>query len=218
MAEADSNKPNDEPEIDATEQPVPETPISPQAPQRQPISITITDIELEQLKKDVAECKDKYQRALAEAENARKRMQKERQELIQYALQNILVDFLNPIDHLENALQFTQQASDDVKHWAIGFQMILNQFKEVLSNNGAMPFESEGAHFDPLKHEAIEMVQTNEYSPGTIVAETLRGYKMNNRTIRPAKVKVAKAIPSKKEEGSNEDKDKNMEKQSNSKN
>lgn len=174
-------------------------------PVKEPVSITITDLELENLRRESADFKNKYQHSLAEAENARKRLQKERQELIQYALQNLVADFLNPIDHLENALKFTEQASDEVKHWAFGFNMILNQFKEVLSNNGVVSFISEGAHFDPSKHEAVEMVETSECPPGTVVGESLRGYKMGERIIRPAKVKVSKAPTLPKEETKNEE-------------
>jgi molecular chaperone GrpE len=153
-----------------------------------------TESEVESLKSELNEYKDKYLRVLADSENARKRLQKERQELIQYALQNVIVDFLNPIDHMENALKFTQQASEEVKHWAVGFMMILNQFKDVLTNQGVFPFESEGTHFDPHSHEAIEMIETIDYPPGTIVSESLKGYKMGNRTIRPARVVVAKTL------------------------
>jgi len=160
---------------------------------RIPKPVTIMDIELEQLRKELAENKDKYLRSLAEAENARKRLQKEKQEMIQYAQQNIIVDFLNPIDHLENALKFANQMSDDVKHWAIGFQMILNQFKDVLTNNGVKSFPSEGKIFDPHLHEAVESIATNDFTSGTIVEESLRGYTMGEKTIRPARVKVAKA-------------------------
>jgi molecular chaperone GrpE len=154
--------------------------------------IASTDIELEQLKSELNECKDKYLRILAESENARKRLQKERQELIQYAVQNVIVDFLNPIDHFENALGFSQQASDEVKHWALGFQMILSQFKDVLTSNGVSAVRSVGTSFDPNFHDAIEMVATADYPPGTVVEENLKGYKMGDRTIRPARVKVAK--------------------------
>lgn len=162
-------------------------------PIRAPKMITISDIELEQLKKELAETKDKYLRTLAENENARKRLVREKQEMIQYALQNIIVDFLNPIDHMENALKFTQQMSDDVKHWAIGFQMILTQFKDVLTNNGVAPYISEGKPFDPHLHEAVETVATADFPPGTVSEECLKGYTMGDRTIRPARVKVAKA-------------------------
>jgi molecular chaperone GrpE len=174
------------------ERPSPAPKVEP-PPSREPKPITITDIQWEQLNKEAAECKDKYLRLLAESENARKRLQKERQELIQYALQNMIVDFLNPIDHLENALNYTQQASDEVKHWAMGFQMILNQFKDVLNNNGVVPFVSIGKPFDPHAHEAVEMVITTESPAGTVIEESIRGYKMGDKTIRPARVKVAKA-------------------------
>lgn len=171
MAEADDNQ-DEEPKIDST--------------------VFQAEKELEELKKQAAEFKDKYQRALAEAENARKRLQKEKQEMIQYSLQNIFAEFLSPIDHMENALKFSGQASEEVRHWAMGFQMILNQFKDVLSNNGVISFSSVGTPFDPSKHEAIEILHTSEYEPGTVVAESLKGYKMGERTIRPARVTVAK--------------------------
>jgi len=148
--------------------------------------------ELELLKQEIAECKDKYLRVLAESENARKRLQKEKQEMIQYALQNVIIDFLNPIDHMENALKFTQQMPDVVKNWAVGFEMILTQFKDVLSSNGVAPFASEGMAFDPHIHEAVETVITTDFPPGIVIEENLRGYKMGDKTIRPARVKVSK--------------------------
>jgi molecular chaperone GrpE len=161
---------------------------------RQPVQVSISDIELEKIKAEAAEYKDKYLRLLAESENARKRLQKERQELIQYAVQNVILDFLNPIDHMENALKFTQQMSPEVKSWAVGFQMILTQFKDVLANNGVIPFVSEGTEFDPHRHEAVEMIATSNFPPGVVVEESVRGYKIGDRTLRPARVKVSKAV------------------------
>lgn len=158
----------------------------------QPKTTTVGGLELESLRRELAETKDKYLRVLAESENARKRLQKEKQETIQYALQNVIVDFLNPIDHMENALSFTQQMSEDVKNWAAGFQMILTQFKDVLSNNGVTPFSSEGKPFDPHRHEAVETVESSTVPPGTVIEESLKGYIMGDKTIRPARVKVSK--------------------------
>lgn len=160
---------------------------------REPKPITVMDIELEALRRENTENKDKYLRLLAEMENTRKRLQKERQEHIQYALQNVIADFLNPIDHMENALGYTDNMPDQVKNWAVGFKMILEQFKDVLTTNGVQPFKSVGAHFDPHSHEAVEMVETDKQEPGTIVEESIKGYKMGDRVIRPARVKVAKA-------------------------
>ena len=158
--------------------------------------------ELKKLMEEAAEYKDKYLRLLAEMDNMRKRLQKERQEMIQYAVQNVIVDFLNPLDHLENALRHADQAPAEVKHWALGFQMILNQFKDVLSNNGVAPFQSVGTPFDPHSHEAIETVATSEHPEGFVVSESVKGYKMGGKTIRPARVAVA--ISESKEENNQE--------------
>jgi molecular chaperone GrpE len=178
------------------DQTIDDTPLEPpsDAPPSEKMEAPAPKSELEQLKIEIAECKEKYLRVLAESENARKRMQKERQELVQFAVQNVIVDFLSPIDHLENALKFAHQMSDEVKRWAIGFQMILNQFKEVLTNHHVRPFKSEGMQFDPHSHEALETIATNDYAPGIVVSESVVGYKMGDRTIRPARVKVSKEL------------------------
>lgn len=158
-----------------------------------PKQVMVTDEELKGLQKELLDYKDKYLRQLADAENARKRMQKEREELTRYAVENLIVEFLNPLDNLDNALRVAQDMSDEVRNWAFGFQMILAQFKDVLAQNGVTAVVSLGAPFDPHLHEAIEMVESADQAPGTIVEECVRGYKMGERTIRPARVKVAQA-------------------------
>lgn len=136
--------------------------------------------------------KEKYFRALAEQENMRKRMQKEKQEMLRYCYENCISEFLAPLDNLENALRFTDQASAEVKNWAMGFQMIMAQFKEVLHNHGVVAYHSEGNTFDPHYHEAVEIIETDEHPDGAILKEFTKGYKSASRTIRPARVKVAK--------------------------
>lgn len=136
--------------------------------------------------------KDKYFRTLAEMENMRKRMQKERQEVARFGIENSISEFLPPIDNFENALRFAEGATGEVKSWAIGFEMILSQFKEVLHNHGIVSFHSEGNTFDPQNHEAVEIVETTDYPDGSILHEFTKGYKSVSRTIRPARVKVAK--------------------------
>jgi molecular chaperone GrpE len=158
-----------------------------------PKQVLITDEELRTLQKEILEYKDKYLRLLADAENARKRLQKERQEISRYAVENLIVDFLRPLDNLENALRFAQDMSDEVKNWAFGFQMILTQFKDVLAQHGVIPFDSVGRAFNPHDHEAIEMVETTMQPPGIIIEESVRGYKMGDRIIRVPRVKVSKA-------------------------
>jgi len=141
---------------------------------------------------------DKYLRLLAENENVRKRMTKEKHDNAKFAVENVIAEFLAPIDSFEQALGFADQMSDETKNWAIGFQMILDQLKEVLSMRGITPFTSEGQMFDPHRHEAVEVEETEEHPDGTILKEFLRGYIVHDRILRPARVKVAKA-PKKEE-------------------
>src|SRR3990167_7141918 len=138
------------------------------------------------------EWKDKYFRAIAEMENMRKRMQKERHEMARFGIENAISEFLPAIDNFENALRFAEGASGEIKSWAMGFEMILSQFKEVLHNHGIVSFHSEGNTFDPEFHDAVEIVETSEYPDGAILHEFAKGYKNAHRTIRPARVKVAK--------------------------
>lgn len=155
--------------------------------------ITLTEQEWNAVKEELAEYKDKYLRLLADMENSRKRMQKERQELTQYAIEQVIADFLHPLDNLENALKFAEQASTELRNWAAGFNMILGQFRDVLANQGVTAVKSIDTIFDPNVHEAVENIETDDKAPGTIVEECVKGYKIGDRTIRPARVKVAKA-------------------------
>lgn len=157
-----------------------------------PKQVLITDEELRGLQKEMLDYKDKYLRLLADAENSRKRLQKEKQEIARYALEHLIVDILRPLDNLENALRFAQEMSDEVKNWAFGFQMISSQFKDILAQNGVNSFDSIGKPFNPHDHEAIEMIESTDHPDGMIIEEHVRGYKMGDRTIRAARVKVAK--------------------------
>lgn len=138
--------------------------------------------------------KDKYLRVLAEAENTRRRLQKEKQDMMRFAIDHVLLDVLAPIDQLESALKYADQMSGEVKNWALGFQMILNQFKEVLTSHGVSSFVSEGEKFDPSKHEAVETEETDTAADGTILKELAKGYRCGDRIIRAARVKVAKKV------------------------
>lgn len=137
--------------------------------------------------------KDKYLRVLAEAENARKRLQKDKLEAVQYAEASLLEEILQPIDNMENALRFAKDAAPEIRNWALGFEMILGQLKDVLSQHGVSPIESLDKEFDPHLHEAVEMIETSEKPSGTILTEFSRGYRIGNKVLRPARVKVAKA-------------------------
>ena len=148
--------------------------------------------ETSNLQEQLDEYKDKYFRLLAEMENARKRMQRDKQEMTRFAVENVIAEMLLPIDTFENALCFVDQMSAETRNWAMGFQMILSQLKDVLHNHGIVAFSSMGELFDPHKHEAVEVEETDQHPAGTILQEFVKGYRSGERTVRPARVKVAK--------------------------
>ncbi len=135
--------------------------------------------------------KDKYLRALAEIENSRKRLMREKAEAQGFAIQNVVLDMLQPFDQLEMALEHANKASDEVKNWAFGFKMILDHFRQVFSVYDVHSFTAVGQIFDPHQHEAIEMEERTDIPEGTITKEFQKGYRIGNKTIRPAKVVVA---------------------------
>lgn len=158
------------------------------------------DPEAPPIAEEIPDYKDKYLRQLAEIENTKRRLQREKQDTVRFAIDNVLSDILGPIDQLENALKFTDQLSPEVKNWALGFQMILNQFKEVLASHGVTAFVSEGEMFDPSKHEAIEIEETDTLPDGKILKEFVKGYRSGDRIVRVARVRVAKKNHKKEEE------------------
>ena len=113
--------------------------------------------ELKQVKQELQEQKDKYLRLLADTENTRKRMQKDKHDATRFAVENVIREFLMQLDNFENAMGFVSQTSEETQNWAKGFEMILTQFKEILASHQVKPFESKGALFDPHLHEVIEV-------------------------------------------------------------
>ena len=173
--------------------------VPPVAPSEAPAVEPNAD-ELTALLKRAAEAdeyKDKYLRNLAEIENVKKRLHKERGELVRFANEQLIVDLLAPLDNLENALKYADQAAHEVRHWAMGFQMIVQQIQDTLQRSGAHSFPSEGEQFDPNLHEAVEVEASETHPAGIVLKEFVKGYKMGDRVIRPARVKVSQhATPS----------------------
>lgn len=163
--------------------------------------------ETEALKQQVKDEQEKYLRSLADMENTRKRMQKEKHDSTRFAVENVIGEFLGPLDNFENALSFVSQASEETQNWAKGFEMIHAQFKEILSSHKVVPFASEGKQFDPHLHEVLEVEETEKHEDGTIIQEFVKGYKCGDRILRPARVKVAKAPKSDEEEKELEEQD-----------
>lgn len=163
-------------------------------PEKEDETLQILSSELEELKKKGEEFEQKYWLLLAETENSRKRMVKERDGDRRYAVQGVILDLLHPIDQMEKALGHSDQASADVQNWAVGFKMILSQFKDALTSHSVHPFHAKGQKFDPHLHEAVEMVETDQVEPDTVVEELSQGYMIGEKVLRPARVKVAKLV------------------------
>jgi len=153
--------------------------------------------EMEALKMQIEQEKKKYFRGLADMENLRKRMHKEKYDATRFATANLINEFLIPIDNLEHALSFARH-SEETQDWLQGLikglEMTLTEFHNILENHQVIPFQSEGLMFDPHLHEVIEMEETKQHPEGMIIQEFVRGYKHGDRVLRPARVKVAKAI------------------------
>ena len=152
----------------------------------------LLNTQVNNLQKEVADYKEKYFLTLAEIENMRKRLQKEKQDMTRFAIENVISEFLTPLDNLENALGFTDQMSEETRNWAMGFNMLLAQFKDVLNTHGVTSYSAMGSFFDPNLHEAVEIEETNNHPDGMVILEFLKGYKRGERILRPARVKVAK--------------------------
>lgn len=139
---------------------------------------------LETEKKDLA---DQLLRKQAEVENIRKRLTREKEEFQQYSLFQTVQGLLPVLDAFELALQ-SDGSGDEYRK---GVALIYQQFHSALQQLGLEPIESEDRKFNPYRHEAVSMVETDEYEDHHILQELQRGYLFKNRLLRPARVKVA---------------------------
>ncbi|HAZ16045.1 MAG: nucleotide exchange factor GrpE [Chlamydiae bacterium GWC2_50_10] len=142
--------------------------------------------------RELKEQKEKNLLLLADMENLRKRLYKEKLEMNRFAQENLLAEILMPLDNFENALGFAEKMSSEIQNWAKGFEMILGQFKEILHRYQVTAFHSTGEQFDPNRHEAVEVEERQDVPEGTVSHEFLKGYQSQGRVLRPARVKVAK--------------------------
>ena len=134
---------------------------------------------------------DQLLRRQAEFENYRKRMERERGEVYQRARAEVLLELLPVLDNFERALSSFESAGGDSEAFLQGVQLIHKQLKDAVTRLGLQPVESVGQAFDPHLHEAVTIEASDEHEENTIIEEFERGYKLGDRLLRPAKVKVA---------------------------
>src|ERR1700733_3218071 len=143
--------------------------------------------ELNQLSGEKSELHDRLLRSQAEFQNFKRRTEKERSELFEYASMEAVRALLPVLDDFERSLKVESADKEYVK----GMELIYQRFYDGLKKLGLEPIVSEGQAFDPHIHHAVDMVETAEAAADTILEEFQRGYNFKGRMLRPAMVKVA---------------------------
>jgi molecular chaperone GrpE len=145
--------------------------------------------EVVKLRQERDELYERLARLSAEFENYRKRSQRENEDYRQYAVAEAVKTFLPTLDNFNLALRHENTSAVDLRK---GIELIRKQMEDALTRLGVHPVEAHGTPFDPHHHEAIEMVESDEHPENHVVEELQRGYKLRDRLLRPAMVRVAK--------------------------
>ena len=131
-------------------------------------------------------------RVRAEMENLRKRNARDMDKARKFALERIMGDLLNVTDSLERGLHAADGEQLSVEQLIEGTSLTLKSLQQVLGKHGLVEIDPLGEKFDPEQHEALSMVPTNEHKPETVVTVVQKGYLLNERLLRPARVLVAR--------------------------
>ena len=170
-----------------------ETEGAPGGPDR--AELIATRSELKRLETENAELKDRLARRQADFENYRKRIDKERSETYNRVTADIAGKLLPVLDNLKRALEAESSVeaaeSDEFRHFLSGVDLIYKQLNGVLEALGVKPIAAAGEQFDPHVHEAVVTEATDDYEPDTVIQEIVSGYRLGDKLIRPALVKVA---------------------------
>jgi molecular chaperone GrpE len=144
--------------------------------------------ELQKLRAERDALLDRLARLQAEFENARKRVAREQQEFRDFATADAIKALLPGLDSFERALRAPATQANEFRN---GVELIYKQLQDALTKLGVRPVPANGERFDPHVHEAIEMVETTDVPDHQVIEELQRGYKLKDRLLRPAMVKVA---------------------------
>ena len=147
--------------------------------------------EIERLREELAEAKDKYLRQAAEFDNYKRRNARERIELIQTAGRDVITELLDVLDDSERA-QKQMDSTEDVIQIKEGVQLVFNKLRNTLNAKGLKPIEAVNKDFNVDLHEAVTEIEAGEEMKGKVVAEVQKGYYLNDKIIRFAKVVVGK--------------------------
>lgn len=143
--------------------------------------------ELDQLRAEKDQLLDRLARLQAEFDNARKREAKERQDTRDYTVSSTVEPFLGVLDNFQLALK----AKGSIEQLRSGVELILKQMEDALRGLNVVPVQSVGTQFDPRIHEALGSIETKEFPDHQVLEEVRRGYKIRDKLLRPALVKIA---------------------------
>jgi molecular chaperone GrpE len=146
---------------------------------------------------------DRLQRQVAEADNLRKRLAKEKQDAVRYANESLIEQLLPTMDSFEMAMSAVQKADNNtIDSLKTGIEMVYTQLKRTLEEVGLVEIDATAQAFDPSQHEAVSRKKTDEADEGTVIEQTRKGYRLRDRLLRAASVVVA--VPSGEDEEANE--------------
>src|SRR5262247_2987697 len=148
--------------------------------------------EVDELRAQLADKQDRLLRALAEADNIRRRAQRDRDDYVRYASESLLRDLVPVLDNFDRALAAARNDGGP-SGLREGVELIQRELLKVLERAGVARYSARGASFDPTRHEAVSRVVNSDVAPNTVVDEILPGYMLNNRVLRAALVSVAVA-------------------------
>lgn len=151
--------------------------------------VEIPEAELEQLKQKANDEEEKYLRLYAEFENYKRRMKQEASITKDYQAQRVLTDVLPALDNMDRALK-QEGESEDFLTFKKGVDMVYNDLLKSLKDNGLEEIESYNKPFDPNVHQAVMQDNNPDFESGVVTEELQRGYKLKDRVLRPAMVKV----------------------------
>jgi molecular chaperone GrpE len=154
-------------------------------------SVVRLQAQIDALNTERASLFDQLLRRQAEFENYRKRIERERNEIYQRGRDDVLLQLLPVVDNFERALSSLEKSEGDAEALRDGVELIHKQFVDALSKFGLKAVEAVGQAFDPHVHEAVTTEATDKHKENTVIEEFQRGYKIGDRLLRPAKVKVA---------------------------
>jgi molecular chaperone GrpE len=158
--------------------------------------------QLDAKEKEAKEYHDRYLRQVAELENFKRRITREKDESIRFANEALVKDLIPVVDNLERALAHAKGGGNG-RPLVEGVEMVLRGLFDMLAKHGVVQISAMGQPFDPEKHEAMAQVESATYQPNTVVEEYHKGYLLRDRLLRPSLVSVAKAPESQEKKNDN---------------